>query len=76
MREASKRGVPIIAINPMRERGLERFTAPQHPIEMAVHPEQVITLPATVDASTTDTGEDGSGGLDLGDGDQHPFERL
>lgn len=34
LREASKRGVPIIAINPLRERGLERFTAPQNPIEM------------------------------------------
>jgi molybdopterin-dependent oxidoreductase alpha subunit len=26
--------VPIIAFNPLRERGLERFTAPQNPIEM------------------------------------------
>jgi molybdopterin-dependent oxidoreductase alpha subunit len=34
LREASKRGVPIIAINPLRERGLERFTAPQSPVEM------------------------------------------
>lgn len=34
LREASKRGVPIIAINPMRERGLERFTSPQDPVEM------------------------------------------
>jgi molybdopterin-dependent oxidoreductase alpha subunit len=34
LREASKRGVPIIAFNPLRERGLERFTAPQDPIEM------------------------------------------
>jgi Molybdopterin oxidoreductase len=34
LREASKRGVPIIAINPMRERGLERFTAPQNPVQM------------------------------------------
>jgi molybdopterin-dependent oxidoreductase alpha subunit len=34
LREASRRGVPIIAINPLRERGLERFTAPQNPIEM------------------------------------------
>jgi molybdopterin-dependent oxidoreductase alpha subunit len=32
--EASRRGVPIIAINPMRERGLERFTAPQNPVQM------------------------------------------
>jgi molybdopterin-dependent oxidoreductase alpha subunit len=34
LREASKRGVPIIAFNPLRERGLERFTAPQNPVEM------------------------------------------
>ncbi|MGV3770815.1 MAG: FdhF/YdeP family oxidoreductase [Sphingobium phenoxybenzoativorans] len=31
---ASKRGVPIIVANPMRERGLERFKSPQHPSEM------------------------------------------
>ncbi|MGH6746640.1 FdhF/YdeP family oxidoreductase [Novosphingobium sp.] len=31
---ASKRGVPIVVANPMRERGLERFKSPQHPIEM------------------------------------------
>jgi len=31
---ASKRGVPITVINPMRERGLERFKSPQHPSEM------------------------------------------
>jgi molybdopterin-dependent oxidoreductase alpha subunit len=34
LREASKRGVPIIVLNPLRERGLERFTAPQNPVEM------------------------------------------
>lgn len=32
--EVSKRGVPIIVANPMRERGLERFKSPQHPTEM------------------------------------------
>lgn len=31
---ASKRGVPIIVANPMRERGLERFKSPQHMTEM------------------------------------------
>ena len=35
LREASKRGVPILVFNPMRERGLERFAAPQDPVEMA-----------------------------------------
>jgi len=29
-----ERGVPIITFNPLRERGLERFTNPQSPIEM------------------------------------------
>ena len=29
-----KRGVPIITFNPLRERGLERFTNPQSPVEM------------------------------------------
>ncbi|CAJ0992789.1 FdhF/YdeP family oxidoreductase [Pantoea sp. Nvir] len=34
LREVSKRGKKIVAINPLRERGLERFTLPQSPIEM------------------------------------------
>src|SRR4030088_171999 len=34
LREISRRGVPIIVFNPLRERGLERFTSPQHPVEM------------------------------------------
>jgi formate dehydrogenase major subunit len=34
LRDASRRGVPIVAINPLRERALERFAAPQSPIEM------------------------------------------
>src|SRR6202048_4228500 len=34
LREASRRGVPIVALNPLRERALERFSAPQDPIEM------------------------------------------
>ncbi len=34
LRSASRRGVPIVAINPLRERALERFAAPQAPIEM------------------------------------------
>ncbi|MCC2650357.1 MAG: formate dehydrogenase [Microvirga sp.] len=34
LQEASKRGVPIITFNPLKERGLERFTNPQAPIEM------------------------------------------
>lgn len=34
LQEARKRGVPIIAFNPLRERGLQRFTNPQDPVEM------------------------------------------
>ncbi|HEY9348513.1 MAG TPA: FdhF/YdeP family oxidoreductase [Inquilinus sp.] len=34
LREAAKRGVPIVVLNPLRERGLERFAAPQSPLEM------------------------------------------
>jgi molybdopterin-dependent oxidoreductase alpha subunit len=34
LRNASRRGAPIVAINPLRERALERFAAPQAPIEM------------------------------------------
>lgn len=35
LREVSRRGKPIIAINPLKERGLERFQDPQSPVEMA-----------------------------------------
>src|SRR5580693_7382845 len=34
LHNASRRGVPIVAMNPLRERALERFAAPQDPIEM------------------------------------------
>src|SRR3954471_11285113 len=45
LREVSRRGVPIIVFNPLPERGLERFTSPQHPVEM-------LTLSSTPIAST------------------------
>ncbi|MEO7432064.1 MAG: FdhF/YdeP family oxidoreductase, partial [Dokdonella sp.] len=35
LRDASRRGAKIIVFNPLRERSLERFTSPQHPLEMA-----------------------------------------
>ena len=35
LRDASRRGAKIIVLNPLRERALERFEAPQSPIEMA-----------------------------------------
>ncbi len=34
LRAARRRGVEIITFNPLRERGLERFTSPQSPVEM------------------------------------------
>jgi molybdopterin-dependent oxidoreductase alpha subunit len=34
LQEASRRGVPIITFNPLRERGLEEFINPQSPTEM------------------------------------------
>lgn len=34
LRDCSKRGAAIVSINPLRERGLERFISPQHPSEM------------------------------------------
>ncbi|MDA5635417.1 MULTISPECIES: FdhF/YdeP family oxidoreductase [Rhizobium/Agrobacterium group] len=35
LHNAAKRGVPIVVFNPLKERALERFAAPQDPIEMA-----------------------------------------
>ncbi len=34
LRECARRGATIVSINPLRERGLERFTDPQSPLEM------------------------------------------
>jgi len=38
LQDCAKRGVPIIVFNPLRERGHERFTNPQNPVEMLVKP--------------------------------------
>jgi molybdopterin-dependent oxidoreductase alpha subunit len=35
LHNASRRGAPIVVFNPLKERALERFAAPQDPIEMA-----------------------------------------
>jgi molybdopterin-dependent oxidoreductase alpha subunit len=35
LHDASRRGASIISFNPFRERALERFQHPQHPVEMA-----------------------------------------
>ncbi len=34
LQKASRRGVPIVTFNPLKERGLERFTNPQNPFQM------------------------------------------
>jgi molybdopterin-dependent oxidoreductase alpha subunit len=36
LHRASRRGVPIIVFNPLRERALEWFAAPQDPVEMVI----------------------------------------
>ena len=43
LQEASKRGVPIVTFNPLRERGLVEFTNPQSPVEMLISPATRIT---------------------------------
>ncbi len=42
LHRASRRGVPIVVFNPLRERALERFAAPQDPVEMATFGETKI----------------------------------
>jgi molybdopterin-dependent oxidoreductase alpha subunit len=34
LQEAAQRNVPIVTFNPLHERGLERFTNPQNPVQM------------------------------------------
>jgi molybdopterin-dependent oxidoreductase alpha subunit len=43
LRACRKRGVEIVTFNPLKERGLERFTDPQNPIEMATLKETAIS---------------------------------
>jgi molybdopterin-dependent oxidoreductase alpha subunit len=43
LRAARKRGVEVITFNPLRERGLERFTDPQNPVEMGLLKETAIS---------------------------------
>nr|WP_175801873.1 FdhF/YdeP family oxidoreductase [Burkholderia anthina] len=45
LRECAKRGATIVSINPLKERGLERFADPQSPLEM-------LTMSGTKIAST------------------------
>ncbi|MBP0492470.1 FdhF/YdeP family oxidoreductase [Pararoseomonas indoligenes] len=39
LQSCAKRGVPVIVFNPLRERGWERFTNPQSPVEMLTRKE-------------------------------------
>lgn len=43
LQAVSERGVPIVTFNPLRERGLERFTNPQSPTEMILGQETRIS---------------------------------
>ncbi len=43
LQDAVQRGAKIVSFNPLRERGLERFTNPQSPTEMATGEETVIS---------------------------------
>ena len=43
LQEAAKRGCVIVTFNPLRERGLERFTNPQSPVEMLTRSETKIS---------------------------------
>ena len=43
LRSAAKRGAKIVTFNPLVERGLERFTDPQNPVEMATRGETRIS---------------------------------
>jgi molybdopterin-dependent oxidoreductase alpha subunit len=43
LQECAKRGVPIIVFNPLVERGHERFTNPQNPVEMLAKPSTQIS---------------------------------
>lgn len=43
LRDCRKRGVEIVTFNPLKERGLERFTDPQNPLEMVTRKETAIS---------------------------------
>jgi len=43
LRDAAKRGCEIVGFNPLKERGLERFTHPQDPVEMITQGETKIS---------------------------------
>jgi molybdopterin-dependent oxidoreductase alpha subunit len=43
LRDCARRGATIVSINPLRERGLERFTSPSHPLEMITNSSTTIS---------------------------------
>src|SRR5207237_8089841 len=43
LQDAAKRGVQIITFNPVREKGLETFINPQHPLELLTGKETIIS---------------------------------
>jgi len=43
LRDAARRGAVIVSINPLRERGLERFTSPSHALEMITNSSTTIS---------------------------------
>lgn len=43
LRDCAKRGARIVSINPLRERGLERFTSPAHALEMLTNSSTTIS---------------------------------
>jgi energy-coupling factor transporter ATP-binding protein EcfA2 len=72
-RQAQRAAITLLALPDTAAERID-LDGPQHPIEIAVHPEQVISLPATV--STTDPGVGESDQLGLDDDDQHPFGQI
>src|SRR5438445_11025300 len=51
LRDAARRGAPIISFNPFRERALERFQAPQSPIEMATLSSTMVPIFSSLDGA-------------------------
>ena len=43
LRDCARRGAVIVSINPLRERGLERFTSPSHALEMITNSSTTIS---------------------------------
>ncbi|UTH72977.1 FdhF/YdeP family oxidoreductase [Chromobacterium sp. IIBBL 290-4] len=44
LRAAAKRGATIVSINPLKEKGLDRFASPQHPLDLVNGGAQISSL--------------------------------